>query len=267
MLATAIIPTIPAAIAIIPTAAPGPVSPIRIAASTRSHNPAAAAPNPTPAPSMFFAAEDITLDALCTCFAELPIFPAPLIASTKDFTFFATPDIFLNAKNPARAAGRRDTIFSNAPTESSCRKSMCAWIASPAASINSDTASSAAALSSGMLSEIPRANSIINWAPTVIMSGASFTRPDATAVAVSAIPDAISSEFSSIPVRKDSMRDVPASTISGAAPAIPLAAFASSVPNCDTRPSSPPDSKASDKLSKASPAESTTCPIGSLTLL
>ena len=111
--------------AIIPTAAPGPASPIRIAASTRSHNPAAAAPNPTPAPSIFFAAADMTLDAFWTCFAELPIFPAPLIESTNDFTFLATPAIFLNARKPASAAGRRDMIFSNAPTESSCRKSMC----------------------------------------------------------------------------------------------------------------------------------------------
>ena len=99
------------------------------------------------------------------------------------------------------------------------------------------------------------------------MSGANLTIPAATAVAVSAIPVAISSEFSSIPVRKDSIMDAPASTISGETLAMPFAAFAISVPNCETSPSSPPDSKAADRLSSASPAESTTCPIGSLTLL
>ena len=129
-----IAPAIPAAITAIPIDASGPASPSRIAASARSQKPAAAMPNPTPAPRIFFAVADMTLlTPPIPFFATGVAFPTPFMALVKAVTSFAMVDITLNAPNPAATAGIRARIFSNGFTWSSPRKSTYSLNASFAA--------------------------------------------------------------------------------------------------------------------------------------
>ena len=90
--AIAIMPTIAPAIRTIATCAPGPADASSLAAFTKIHTPAAAAANPTPNPSAFFAAADITLLPSLTG-PDIPfVFLATLAAALPSFPNVPTMD-------------------------------------------------------------------------------------------------------------------------------------------------------------------------------